>query len=322
MTYNPNRNDRNREKQKPAGKALRWGLLLVSVALIAYGGIRLIGYISELNASRQTTEELRAFAAETAAAGEATVHPEASPAEPTLKAEASPAPTAVPPAEKAATHPAQLPPVDYPNGFSLVSRIQKLRTKSSYIIGWITMDDLDEPVVFRDNAFFLNHDAYGRRNSNGALFLDEKSSLLTRPYTLLLYGHNMKSGAMFGNLRKYEEFAYCYKHRTFQFDTLYEEGQYAIFAVANICLTPGKNHYFSLSGIQSLNRDCRRGALSDLMRISRFDTMLDVNEADPLLLMITCVGADDERLVVAARRLRDNETVTHLTLKESAAGRR
>lgn len=59
---------------------------------------------------------------------------------------------------------------------------------------------------------------------NGAIFLDESCDLSTRPYTLMLYGHNMKSGAMFGNLRNYENLTY-YKNNPFiKFDTAYEDG--------------------------------------------------------------------------------------------------
>ena len=169
------------------------------------------------------------------------------------------------------------------------------------------MDELDEPVVYRDNTYFLTHDASGNHNKNGAIFMDEGTSLLTRPYTILLYGHNMKSGAMFGNLRKYEDFSYYFKHRTFQFDTLYEEGKYIIFSVANVCLTPGKTRFVSLSGLQSSEREVRKKALDDLVRIRRYDTLTDVNEEDQILLLITCVGDDDERLIVAARRLREGE---------------
>ena len=49
--------------------------------------------------------------------------------------------------------------MNYPNGYQMNSRILKLRKKNEYVIGWITMDDLDEPVVMKDNTFFLTHDA-------------------------------------------------------------------------------------------------------------------------------------------------------------------
>ena len=177
------------------------------------------------------------------------------------------------------------------------------------------MDNLDEPVAMKDNEFFLDHDAKGNRNYNGSIFMDEDTNLMTRPYTIFLYGHNMKTGAMFGNLKKYEDAAWCQKHRVFQFDTLYEEGQYAVFAVSTIRLTPGTARYFALEELQSLNRETRKEAIQKFEALSVHPVIVDVNEEDQILLLITCVGNDDERLILAARRLRDNETADRVTLK-------
>ena len=297
---------------------LRRILICVSALLIVYGAVRLIGYGSDLIASRQTARELREIAAETDAPEEALLPAEPATELPVREAEVSPAP-ATEVAEEEPARSAALPVVKYPNGYELVSRIQKLRKKSEYIIGWITMDGLDEPVAQKDNSFFLNHDATGKRNGNGALFMDEGTSLLTRPYTILIYGHNMKTGAMFGNLKKYEEFSYCYRHRVFQFDTLYEEGQYAIFAVETISLTPGKGKYVNLIDLESTDRETRRNALQALENHSLHSAMLDVNEEDQILLLVTCTGDDDERLIVAARRLRDGEQEDHLMMKSGRA---
>lgn len=293
---------------------LRRTLICASVLLIVYGAVRLIGYGSDLVASRQTASELREIAAETDDPEESALPAEPATELPVREAAISPAP----PADETEGVPVRsdvLPVVNYPNGYELVSRIQKIRKKSEYVIGWITMEELDEPVAQKDNSFFLNHDATGKRNGNGALFMDEGTSLLTRPYTILVYGHNMKSGAMFGNLRKYEEFSYCYQHRVFQFDTLYEEGQYAIFAVETISLTPGKGKYVNLIDLESTDRETRRNALQALENHSLHNAMLDVNEEDQILLLVTCTGDDDERLIVAARRLRDGEREDHLTMK-------
>ena len=70
-----------------------------------------------------------------------------------------------------------------------------------------------------------------------------------------------------------------------------------------------------LSGLQSSEREVRKKALDDLVRIRRYDTMTDVNEEDQILLLITCVGDDDERLIVAARRLREGEKEDQLQMK-------
>ena len=345
MPYYPSRPDPEPSAPPPSPrrkiKIPRRLVLCVSAFLIVYGLVRLVIYGADLHAARQTTQQLREIAAEpTAAAQAASAAPETAAGEALPSADPSPEASAPPPsptpaaaeAEKSATAPSpalppsapaslsaradRLPAVDYPNGYELVPRIQKLRKASRYVIGWITMDSLDEPVVLKDNVFFLDHDPNGRHNSNGAIFMDESTPLLTRPYTILLYGHNMKSGAMFGNLRKYEDSAYCFRHRIFRFDTLYEEGEYAIFAVTKVNLVPGRRSYVSFPDLQSLRPENRRSAIRSLTENSMHETLLDVNEEDQLLLLVTCVGNDDERLVVAARRLRAGESADSLTMKK------
>ena len=286
-------------------------LLCVSALLVSYGAFRLLGYGADWVSSRNTSRELREIAAATEPAA---TEPAIAPAPPPETAvppavnptpEPTPEPAPVPAAAAAETAvPAEyLPAVEYPGGLNIVPRIRDLRKKSEYIMGWLTMDDLDEPVAFKDNDFFLNHDVKGNRNGNGALFMDEDTRLITRPYTILLYGHNMKTGAMFGNLRKYEEFSYCFKHRFLQFDTLYEEGKFEIFAVATISLTPGKAKYIDLAGLQSTDRKTRAAALEALINVSPHGRFNEVDEEDQILLLITCVGDDDERLVLASKRI-------------------
>lgn len=315
MPYYPPQPDRKPAEHPPQKRIiLRRMILCVSLLLIVYGVVRLAGYGTDLVSSRRTTQELR----EIAARSDVTKIPAFSASPETIipmqTASASPTPAAERTEDPSALS-GKLPVVEYPNGYELVYRIQKLREKSTYIIGWITMDNLDEPVAKKDNTLFLDHDATGRRNSNGSIFMDEKTSLLTRPYTILLYGHNMKSGAMFGILRKYEEFQYYYRHRVFQFDTLYEEGQYAIFAVETIDLIPGMSRYINMTALQSSDREIRKEALKELTDHSLYDTMLDVNEEDQILLLVTCMGDDNERLVVASRRLRDEETADRLIMR-------
>lgn len=313
MPYYPGEQQSPQKNPPPKEQSvLRRVLLCLSALLIAYGAFRLIGYGADWLSSGVTSRELR----EIAAAPEASPEPETSaPSVP------SPVPTAVPTADPTVMPAApalseELPAVPYPNGLQVNPRIRKLRKKSEYIIGWITADTLDEPVVQKNNTFFLDHDATGKRNVNGAIFMDEDTLLVTRPYTVLLYGHNMKTGAMFGNLKKYEQLSYFNRHRIIRFDTLYEEGQYAVFAVSTIRLTPGTAAYLNLADLVSARRKTRQKALNTLSALSAHTVVLDVDEEDQLLLLVTCVGDDDQRLIVAARRLREKETPEALTMKK------
>ena len=55
----------------------------------------------------------------------------------------------------------------------------------------------------------------------------------------------------------------------------------------------------------------RESALEKLLSYSMYRTELDVQSDDQLLLLITCTG-NDERRVVAARRIRDDESKEEL----------
>lgn len=341
MPYYPPQPERN-PPEKDAGhrKLLRRIILCFSLLLIGYGGVKLGLYVNDYLSVRRTTQELREIAEaksgtagelsekdkiprgtgiqqteETYSGGETLDHineeNEIS-GEGAETVESAPQSQESETLEKSTAASGRLPAIEYPKGLEVVPRIRELRKKSEYILGWIAMEGMEEPVVWKDNTFFLNHDALGRRNSNGAIFMDERTSLLTRPYTILLYGHNMKTGAMFGSLRKYENFSYFFRYRVFHLDTLYEEGQYAIFAVETIRLTPGTSKYLDLNALVSDDRETRRNALASMIRLSEHEVMLDVNEEDQLVLLITCVGDDDERLVVAARRLREGEQADRL----------
>ena len=215
--------------------------------------------------------------------------------------------------------PALLPRVSYPGNpeLRISDRFLKLRKKGKYIIGYLKMDGLEEAVAQKDNTFFMDHDATGKKNGNGAIFLDEKVSLRYRPYTLILYGHNMKSGNMFGGLKKYRNSGYFYQHRMITFDTLYEEGEYAVFAAAVISATPGSGDWNDLWALDTESAVQREQAIQALERKSLVGSALDVRGDDQLLLLVTCTGSDTERMVVAARRLREGETADRLTLRQT-----
>ena len=181
---------------------------------------------------------------------------------------------------------------------------------------------MDEPVAQKDNSYFLKRDATGKKNSNGAIFLDSGISLRTRPYTIILYGHNMKSGHMFGRLKKFKESAYFFRHRIITFDTLYEDGQYAVFAVADVDTIPGSAHWYDLWSLADDSYAGREEAIRILEKRSVISSALDVQADDQILLLVTCLDGDTERLVVAARRLREGEQANQLHMKKQSDGSR
>ena len=318
MPYYPERRpDPYAEEQKRIEEAAarsrrrRLALAALFALIIVYSLIRLIAYGAEYYSSRETSQSLYELYEEPT---------EAVTAPPTAVPTAVPV-TAAPQQDMTTPEPEPtqsliLEPVPYPDnpGLKMSERFRKLKKKSSYIIGWLSMDALEEAVVLKDNTYFLTHDVYGKKNANGAIFTDSGINLLTRPYTIYLFGHNMKSGNMFGRLKKYKESAYFYKHRIITFDSEYEDGRYAVFAVAEINTEPGDRNYFNLWALDSNRVDERQEALKQLFARSFHANMLDVKPDEQLLILVTCDHKETDRLLVAARRLRDGESENNLTL--------
>lgn len=307
------------QKPRPAQqrkKLLCLFLVVLACALVVWGAVGLIRYFSDLSASRQTAAELRSIYDQPVPVTEA----------PAADLTAVPVPpTAVPAAEVPV--PAEtpvpadyglLPSVPYPYNSALhvSDRFRDLQKKGKYITGWLRMDSVDEPVVLKDNSYFLTRDATGKKNVNGAIFMDAGTRLETRPYTVILYGHNMKSGSMFGRLRKYRDGDYLRKNRFITFDTMYEDGRYAVFAAAEINVVPGTSGYFDIWSLDDHTRAGREAAIRKLESRAISGVTVDVQPEDQILLLVTCVEDDDYRLIVAARRLRDGETESTLTYRK------
>lgn len=282
----------------------RWLLASVFTIILIVCCYKLISYGLDYHNAQQASADLREIyhsEKETPAVVTATPAPSAPPTE---------APTALLTAAPTATPPTQLEPVRYPGNYyaNVRSHFQKIRRQNGDIIGWLTIDDLiDEAVVQRDNEYYLNRDYRGYHNVNGAIFLDETCDLDTRPYTLLLYGHNMKTGAMFGSLRNYEDLTFYRNNPFITFNTAYEDGRYVIFAVATVSTTPDSWRYVDFTRLSSPVIADRTNAINALLSHSIYRTQVDVATNDQLLLLVTCVDGDDERRIVAARRIREDE---------------
>lgn len=214
-------------------------------------------------------------------------------------------------APEATEIPETLKMLAYPDNRGLVvsSRFRSVRQQNADVVGWLKVDGmLDEPVVQRDNIYYMTHDYQGKQNANGTIFLDEIIDLEYRPYTLILYGHNMRSGAKFGSLRNYENLAYYRANPFITFDSIYEEGRYVVFAAALVSVEDEELFFLDVAGLISRNTAERYSVLTMLREASVIDTGVTVRPDDQVLLLVTCVGEASERRVIAARRLREGET--------------
>lgn len=195
----------------------------------------------------------------------------------------------------------------------------QLQAQNEDIVGWLKIDGvLEEAVLQRDNEYYLTHNALKQRSVTGALFLDENCNLDTVPTQMLIHGHNMKEGAMFGSLKKYKvkDASYYRAHPFIDFNTIYENGRYVIFSVAEVDIRSNKPDYLPF---WQNSRFASAQAFMDYVEraklLSHYRCNVDVQPGDRLLTLSTCTGTDDnKRLIIMARKLRDNESEFELNM--------
>lgn len=81
------------------------------------------------------------------------------------------------------------------------------------IIGWIFIPQLniDEPILKgSDDVFYLTHDFEGNESPLGSVFTWSDADRLLAEQHVFLFGHNMISGQMFGQLSKFQNTEFLY----------------------------------------------------------------------------------------------------------------
>ena len=157
-----------------------------------------------------------------------------------------------------------------------------------------------------NNEDYLEHNMNQEKDRNGALFLDKDCDVLKRSTNLIIYGHHMKSGRMFGNLDDYESQKYYKKHPIIQFDTIYEKGTYEIMYVfRSRVYSEGEVVFKYYQFIDCYSEQEFNSNMQEMEALSLYDTGVKAEYGDQLLTLSTCDSTvDDGRFVVVAKKIK------------------
>ena len=180
--------------------------------------------------------------------------------------------------------------------------------------GWLVIEGtpVDYPVVQkkRDNEYYLHRDFYGKDNDNGQLILDSICDPYTPSYNLVISGHHMRNGSMFGSLEVYKQQSYWEKHKLVTFDTLMRRGTYVIIAAFYSADYDKDEKGFRYNVDLVYKRDVDQW-LGEVEENNIYDNELDAEFGDEFLTLTTCdhTRRDDGRFVLICRRLREGEVL-------------
>ena len=199
----------------------------------------------------------------------------------------------------------QMQEIDKP--LEILPEYKELHKKYPDLIGWVKIEgtSIDLPVMQTVDDFYLHNNIDGEEDINGTLFLDSRDDV-SHSMNLIVYGHNMRSGAMFGSLKQYLDDGFVAKHKQIQFDSIYEKGTYEVLYV---CLTKvgyqDEPEYKYYNFIQPKSPEEFDAYFETIRACAVYDSKQEVTEEDKFLTLSTCNSyIEDGRLFVVAKKIQ------------------
>lgn len=177
-----------------------------------------------------------------------------------------------------------------------------LREESADIMGWLYCEDtpINLPLAqATDNDYYLRRLLDGTPNNSGTLFADFRCPKDFSGRNTIVYGHNMRSGAMFGTLKKYESQAYFDEHP--QMWLLTPQGDYKVELLAGY-VTAATSDAYLLPETDEETLALAKTALEH----STFSSGLTPTKNDRYLTLSTCSYEFDEARYVLLGRIVGN----------------
>jgi len=153
-------------------------------------------------------------------------------------------------------------------------------------------------VKTNNNTFYLNHNFEKKKNLGGWPFSDYRNKLDSTDYNIIVYGHNMKDGSMFGNLKDTlkEEWYQNEENRYVTFVTSNGTYKYEVFSIYE----EKASDYYIQTDFDSNSEYIE--FVKNLKDKSVYDFNIDVLDTNGILTLSTC-GKDNRYRVVLHAKL-------------------
>lgn len=178
----------------------------------------------------------------------------------------------------------------------IASKFKSIKDINNDTIAWLSVENtnIDYPVMFRDNQTYLYHNYNHEYNFSGSIFMDESCSSDLNGI-ILLHGHDMLDGTMFGSLPKLIN-GNIPKDSKIEFYDGTQIVQYQIFSM----------FYYSIDDMlintRFLDKESYKQYLSKLASLG--GTTIDSNYEGNVIVMSTCTDAEGPgRIAICAKRV-------------------
>ena len=182
-----------------------------------------------------------------------------------------------------------------------------LHQENPDLAGWLAIPGtvVDYPVMFtpEEPEYYLRRAFDGSYAVGGSLFIGEGCT--PEGSHVIIYGHRMDNGSMFGGLSAYAQADYAAEHPVIRYDTLDREGEYQVMAAfySRVYTDRDENvfRYYQYSNLS--DPAVFQSYVDQVKAAALYDTGVEASYGDRLLTLSTCsYHTDDGRFVVVARQ--------------------
>ena len=277
---------KQKKKQKKRGNPLWTLVFLAALAVFCFSGYKLIGIYLDYKTGTDEYRDLQQYTTEI------------------TKTPETPAPTKTeePQAESEPAEPSEPEPepLSYPTEPPLAVDFESLKAINPDVKGWLYIEALDisYPVVQGpDNDAYLHTTYEGTSNFAGSIFLDYQNQGDFSDGNTIVYGHNMKNGAMFANIKKFADHDYFINHP--EVYIYLPDGSINVYSVYSTKIIDATSDYY-LKDIDYASY------VANAKSSAKQSRDVDTQNGAPLLLLSTCYAPDTTTRSVLFARLEKN----------------
>lgn len=198
-----------------------------------------------------------------------------------------------------------LPVEAYIEDGSVLPEYKELAEENPDLVGWIKIGGtkVNYPVMHTPSEpqYYLRKNFKKQYSLAGTPFLQGNCEIGVSD-NLIIYGHHMKDGQMFGGFESYKKKDYYEEHKYVRFDTLTHRGVYKIFCVFKTTVYDevGYKYYEYTGG----DEEDYNEYLKNIHSLQLYDTGITAEYGDELLTLSTCeYSAENGRLVLVCKKI-------------------
>ena len=191
--------------------------------------------------------------------------------------------------------------VEEENGDEYTVDFNKLKEQNNETIAWLKVNNtnVEYPVVKgANNSFYLNHSFDKSNNSAGWIFADYRNKFDNTDKNIVIYGHNMRDGSMFGSMLNILN-AKWYENEENTNITLYTENEKCMYKVFSVYKIENEDYYIKTE-FKNDNDNEFEDFIKTLKKRSIKDFNVDVSKDDNILTLSTCANNNKYRVVLHA----------------------